>query len=102
MIKRAKAWKQENLINALNPIIIGYWRFSVADNGPGIDEKYYRKIFQTLKPRDEVESTGAGLTITRKIVRMHGGENGSGIEIGRGAHISLYHPERGHRGGGVL
>ncbi|MEA3281228.1 MAG: ATP-binding protein [Euryarchaeota archaeon] len=52
------------------------WKFSVADNGPGIDEKYYKKIFQIfqpLRPRDEVESTGVGLTIVRKIVRMHGG-----------------------------
>ena len=41
-----------------------------------IDEKYYKKIFhifQALRPRDEVESMGAGLTIVRKIVRIYGG-----------------------------
>lgn len=54
-----------------------YWKFIVADNGPGIEEKYYEKIFQifqTLKPRDEVESTGIGLSIVKKIVEMYGGK----------------------------
>ncbi|OHB35545.1 MAG: hypothetical protein A2Y09_07625 [Planctomycetes bacterium GWA2_39_15] len=54
-----------------------YWKFIVADNGPGIEEKYFEKvfqIFQTLKPRDEVESTGIGLSIVKKIVEMYGGK----------------------------
>ena len=55
----------------------GCWRFSVADNGPGIEEKYFDKIFQmfqTLSPRDEFESTGVGLTVVKKIVEMYGGK----------------------------
>jgi len=80
------------------------WRFSVADNGPGIDEKYYKKIFQifqTLKPRDEVESTGVGLTIVRKIVRMHGGEITVESKLGEGSTFHFTIPKEGHRGGGV-
>ena len=80
------------------------WRFSVADNGPGIDEKYYRKIFQifqTLKPRDEVESTGVGLTIVRKIVRMHGGEITVESKLGEGSTFHFTIPKEGNRGGGV-
>lgn len=53
-----------------------YYQFSVKDNGPGIDEKYFDKIFkvfQTLRPRDEVESTGIGLSIVKKVVDKHGG-----------------------------
>jgi len=55
----------------------GFWKFSITDNGPGIEEKDYErifKIFQTLAPRDEVESVGAGLTITKKIVEVYDGE----------------------------
>jgi len=55
----------------------GYWKFYVADNGPGIEARYYDKIFQifqTLKPRDEVESTGVGLSIVKIIVEMKGGD----------------------------
>jgi signal transduction histidine kinase len=55
----------------------GFWEFYVADNGPGIEEKHFEKIFQlfqTLAPRDECESTGIGLTIIKKIVEMYGGK----------------------------
>ncbi len=52
------------------------WKFSVKDNGVGIEPRYQKKvfeIFQTLNPRDEVESTGIGLTIVKKIVESNGG-----------------------------
>jgi signal transduction histidine kinase len=54
-----------------------HWTFSVKDNGPGIEEKYFGKIFemfQTLTRRDELESTGIGLAVVKKIVELHGGE----------------------------
>ena len=54
-----------------------YQRFYVADNGPGIDKKYHDRvfqIFQTLKARDEYESTGIGLTLVKKIIGIHGGK----------------------------
>jgi signal transduction histidine kinase len=54
-----------------------YYEFYIKDNGPGIDERYFNKIFQifqTLKARDEFESTGIGLTIVKKIVEMYDGK----------------------------
>jgi two-component system sensor kinase FixL len=53
------------------------WKFSVADNGCGIKEQYFEKIFeifQTLSSRDKSESTGIGLTIVKKIVELYGGK----------------------------
>lgn len=54
-----------------------FWKFYVADNGPGIEEKYFEKIFQifqTLSARENIESTGIGLTIVKKIIETSGGE----------------------------
>jgi PAS domain S-box-containing protein len=53
------------------------WLIVVKDNGPGIDSRFYEKIFvifQTLNPRDTVESTGVGLAIVKKIIEEEGGE----------------------------
>lgn len=49
---------------------------TVSDDGPGIDPKYHDKIFglfQTLRPRDEIEGSGLGLAIIRKVVERYGG-----------------------------
>jgi light-regulated signal transduction histidine kinase (bacteriophytochrome) len=65
-----------------------YWKFSVKDNGPGIDKKYYDRvfqIFQTLHARDEVESTGIGLTIVKKVIEMYGGNIWIESELGKGS-----------------
>lgn len=53
------------------------WEFSVKDNGPGIELQYQEKvfvIFQTLNRRDDVESTGVGLAIVKKIIEDQGGK----------------------------
>lgn len=52
------------------------YEFTVADNGPGIAPEFQDRIFkmfQTLKPRDDVEGSGMGLAIVRKLVDAHGG-----------------------------
>jgi signal transduction histidine kinase len=65
-----------------------FWRFTISDNGPGIAEKYHQKIFemfQTLAPRDAVETTGMGLTIAKRIVEIYGGEIGLESVPGQGS-----------------
>lgn len=50
--------------------------FTIKDNGPGIKKEYHQKIFeifQTLQSKDEIESTGIGLTLVKKIVEDLGG-----------------------------
>lgn len=62
--------------------------FSVADNGPGIEEKYFEKIFtifQTLNPRDDVEGTGVGLSLVKKMVEMYDGKVWIESEPGNGS-----------------
>ncbi len=64
-----------------------FWTFSVADNGPGIKEKYFEKIFQmfqTLTRRDEIESTGIGLSVVKKIVELRGGTVWVESQVGEG------------------
>jgi len=54
-----------------------HWKFSISDNGPGIEGQYHEKIFQvfqTLTPRDEQESIGIGLSLVRKIIELYGGK----------------------------
>jgi signal transduction histidine kinase len=66
----------------------GFWKFSVTDNGPGIEEKYFEKIFkifQTLSPRDKFESAGIGLTVTKKIVELYNGKIWVESEPGQGS-----------------
>lgn len=64
-----------------------YWKFSVTDNGPGIESRHFDRIFQlfqTLAPRDRIESTGVGLTLIKKIVEMYGGSIWLVSTIGQG------------------
>jgi signal transduction histidine kinase len=66
----------------------GFWQFHVADNGPGIESKYFAKIFrlfQTLTRRDEVEAIGVGLSLAKKIVDMYDGAIWVESEPGRGS-----------------
>lgn len=68
----------------------------VTDNGPGIDEAYYHKIFQifqTLQARDSFESMGIGLAIVKKIVDRYGGEIGLRSKNGEGCSFHIKFPK---------
>ena len=54
-----------------------HWIFAIKDNGPGIEEKYHDKIFgifQTLGLDNNNQSTGIGLSVVKKIIKMYQGK----------------------------
>ena len=62
-----------------------FWKFHVKDNGKGIEEAYFDKIFKTFqKLEDNPDSSGIGLSIVKKIVNLYGGNIWveSGINVG--------------------
>jgi PAS domain S-box-containing protein len=78
-----------------------FWKFSVADNGCGINEKYFEKIFeifQTLVSRDKKESTGIGLTIVKKIVELYGGKVWLTSKTGEGSTFFFTLPKTINKG----
>ncbi len=50
--------------------------YAIEDDGEGIPQQYAERVFemfQTLKPRDQVEGSGMGLAIVNRIVQWQGG-----------------------------
>lgn len=69
-----------------------YLRFRVTDDGPGIPPEHQQRVFDlfhTLKPRDQVEGSGLGLSIIKKLLdryqceyRIHSnGQRGCSFEF---------------------
>lgn len=62
-----------------------FWEFYIKDNGKGIDEVYFEKIFKTFtKLENTKESRGIGLSIVKKIVELYGGKIWLTSEINKG------------------
>jgi signal transduction histidine kinase len=88
--------KPQGKITLTNTIEDGYCKFGVSDNGPGIPEKDFERvfqIFQTLTARDKFESTGVGLSLVKKIVEMYEGTTWVESTVGTGSTFFIKLPE---------
>lgn len=79
-----------------------YTKISVQDNGIGIDEKHFDRIFnifQKLHSSEEYEGTGIGLAICRKIVQRHKGKISIESKPGAGSIFHIELPRHYNSGG---
>jgi len=66
--------KKQGTITVSAELTGNCYSFSVIDDGPGIVPEQHQRIFeifQTLKPRDEVEGSGMGLAIIKKLLETY-------------------------------
>ena len=73
----------------------GCYQFTVEDDGPGIAPEHHDRVFvmfQTLQPRDQLESTGLGLALVKKLVEEEGGKITLESEAGHGARFRFTWP----------
>ncbi len=64
------------------------FEISITDNGTGIDEKDWDKIFQPFFTRKS-KGTGLGLTICNELVRLHGGKIDVNSKKGEGTTVTI-------------
>jgi signal transduction histidine kinase len=65
-----------------------FFEFSVSDDGPGIPMEYQDRVFnmfQKLKADEEMEGTGMGLALVKRIVEHQGGRVSVDSSDGKGA-----------------
>jgi len=70
--------------------------YFVADKGPGIEPQFHDRIFglfQTLSSSDEVEGTGIGLAVVKKLVEHQGGRVWLTSTVGEGTTFFFVYPD---------
>ena len=79
--------KAKGVINIGYSDDVNRYSFYISDNGSGIKEDYLDKIFnifKTFHSNKEIESTGIGLSIVKKIIESFDGEISVKSELGKG------------------
>ena len=69
-------------------------RFSVKDEGSGIDERHQEKLFDRYYqvPGGRDQGTGLGLAICRELIEAQGGKIGVESELGVGSTFYFWLP----------
>jgi PAS domain S-box-containing protein len=80
LITNAIKFRRENtqpIIKISSEKMKNGWKFSVSDNGIGIEPVYFHRIFdifQRLETKEKYEGSGIGLANCKKIIELHQGE----------------------------
>ena len=84
------------LANEVPTLVAGHYvKVSIADQGTGIPEKEFDRIFDpyySTKEMGNTRGTGLGLSICRSIIRKHGGDVTVESQMGVGTTLHLYLP----------
>jgi PAS domain S-box-containing protein len=75
-------------------------RFSVSDNGIGMDREVREQLFKRFFSTKNYQGTGLGLSTTAKIVEEHGGTISVESEPGKGSTFTVYIPSEPQRTAG--
>jgi two-component system, LuxR family, sensor kinase FixL len=89
--------KREGCIEVTVEDCGGHYAFAVTDDGPGIAPRFHEQIFQmfqTLRPRDQVEGSGMGLALVRKHINLFGGTLELKSAEGEGSTFRFTWPKR--------
>ncbi len=77
--------------------------FAVIDTGEGISAENMNKLFQAFPQiTDRYESTGLGLTLSKQLARLHGGDITVTSELGKGSCFTLHIPRSSAREGKTI
>jgi len=76
-----------------------FWEFKVIDTGIGIGKKDYNLVFKEFKRVSNpivssISGSGLGLSITKKLVNLHGGEITFSSELGKGTVFTFTIPKK--------
>jgi light-regulated signal transduction histidine kinase (bacteriophytochrome) len=70
--------------------------YSITDNGIGIDTRYHSRVFELFKRMDnvdDIDGSGVGLTIAKRIVEKHNGKIWFESDFGKGTTFYVLFPK---------